>query len=105
LRNAYRITFFDDANPYGMTVFTDLIDRCKLFEDVFITGERPAPDVDNAYLKGRLSVIMEILGIMGITGRDLKKQQIRRVAEALSTVLPIENEEQIKADGGDYENL
>lgn len=95
------MTFFDKGNPYGIMVFTDMLERSGMFQDLFANGDRPDPTTDNAYLKGRESMMKEMLDIMGITGQDIDNQQTKRVAEALSTVLPIEIDEQTIAEGED----
>ena len=92
LRAAYRRCLFD--NPYGKIVFADMIDRSGLFDDLFANGDRPDPKNDNAYLQGRESFFLEILDIMGITGVE----QSMKIAEALSDVVPTEEEPQEFAD-------
>lgn len=97
LRAAYRRCFFSEDNPYGMIVFADMIERSGWTEDLFANGDRPGPKTDNAYLLGRESFFLEILDIMGITGAG----QHKRIAEAISNVLPIEIEEQKKGETED----
>ena len=92
LRAPYRRCFFDST--YGGIVFADLIDRSGIFNDLFANGDRHSPGIDNAYLEGRRSIVLEMLEIMGIT-------EPKKIAEALSNVLPDEAGNQIIAEEED----
>jgi hypothetical protein len=91
LRRAYRrllCTSEELFKDYAVTVLSDLLDECGVFDVGFQLGAQPA---DNGYLAGRRSIGMLILERLGIT-------DLRRITEALSTVLPEDIEIQEKAD-------
>ncbi len=91
LRRAYRRLLCTSEEPfkdYAVTVLSDLLDECGVFDVGFQLGGQPA---DNGYLSGRRSIGMLILDRLGIT-------DLRRITEALSTVLPEDIEIQEKAD-------
>lgn len=91
IRRAYRRLLCAAEDPfrdYAVTVLSDLLDECGVFDVGFQAGGQPA---DNGYLAGRRSIGMVILEKLGIT-------DLRRITEALGTVLPEDIETQETAD-------
>lgn len=96
VRRAYRrLLCAEDENfkGYAVTVFSDLLDECGVFDVGFQLGGQPA---DNGYLAGRRAIGMMILDKLGIT-------DIRSIAEALSCVQAEDMEIQEKADNKEGE--
>lgn len=91
IRRAYRrLLCAEDEHfkGYAVTVLSDLLDECGVFDVGFQLGGMPA---DNGYLAGRRAIGMMILDKLGITS-------LRRITEALSGVLPEDIEIQEIAD-------
>lgn len=91
LRRAYRRLLCateDSIKSYAVTVLSDLLDECGVFDVGFQLGGQPA---DNGYLAGRRAIGMMILDRLGITS-------LRRITEALSAVLPEDIDIQENAD-------